>query len=97
MMICSTYHTVLNASLGTAKFEQDMLFDIPFIADWRKLETIGNVKLILIICVKNVLIMIIKLAIKYLYRKKVFSAKHSLGNITYHGPLSQFIQINKQS
>jgi hypothetical protein len=31
-----------------------------------------------------------------LYRKKVFSAKHSLGNITNHGPLSQFIQINNQ-
>jgi hypothetical protein len=36
-MIRSTYHTVLNASPGAAKFEQDMLFDIPFIADWRKI------------------------------------------------------------
>ncbi len=36
--ICSTYHTVLKASPGTAIFGCDMLFDIPFIADWNKLE-----------------------------------------------------------
>ena len=32
--IRSTYHTVLKASPGAAIFEQDMLFDIPFVADW---------------------------------------------------------------
>jgi hypothetical protein len=31
--IPSTYHTVLKASPGAAIIEQDMLFDIPFIAD----------------------------------------------------------------
>jgi hypothetical protein len=36
--ICSTYHTVLKASPGAAIFGQDMLFDIPFIADWRKIR-----------------------------------------------------------
>jgi hypothetical protein len=36
-MICSTYHAVLNASPGAAKFEQDMLFNIPFIADCRNI------------------------------------------------------------
>jgi hypothetical protein len=35
--IRSTYHTVLIASPGAAIFGQDMLFDIPFMADWRKL------------------------------------------------------------
>ncbi len=35
--ICSTYHTVLKASLGAAIFGWDMLFDIPFVADWRKI------------------------------------------------------------
>ena len=35
--IGSTYHTVLKASPGTAIFEQDLLFDIPFVADWRKI------------------------------------------------------------
>jgi hypothetical protein len=36
--ICSTYHTVLKASPGAAIFGQDMLFDIPFIADcWKKI------------------------------------------------------------
>jgi hypothetical protein len=31
----STYHTVLKASPGAAIFGQNMLFDIPFIADWQ--------------------------------------------------------------
>ncbi len=33
----STYHTVFKASPGAAIFERDMLFDIPFIADWQKI------------------------------------------------------------
>ncbi len=33
--IRSTYHTVLKASPDAAIFGRDMLFDIPFIADWR--------------------------------------------------------------
>jgi hypothetical protein len=35
--ICSTHHTVLKASPGVAIFGQDMLFDISFIADWKKI------------------------------------------------------------
>ncbi len=35
--ICSTHHTVLKASPGAAMFGQDMLFDILFIADWKKI------------------------------------------------------------
>ncbi len=35
--IPSTYHTVLKASPGAAIFGRDMLFDIPFIANWNKL------------------------------------------------------------
>jgi hypothetical protein len=35
--IRSAYHTVLKASPGAAIFGQDMLFDIPFIADWQKI------------------------------------------------------------
>jgi hypothetical protein len=35
--ICSTHHTVLKASPGAAIFWQDMLFDIPFIADCHKI------------------------------------------------------------
>ncbi len=31
------YHMVLNASSGAAIFGQDMLFDILFMADWRKI------------------------------------------------------------
>ncbi len=32
-----TYHTVLKASPGAAIFGQEILFDIPFIADWQKI------------------------------------------------------------
>ncbi|MFM8588489.1 MAG: RNase H-like domain-containing protein [Bacteroidota bacterium] len=35
--IRSTYHTVLKASPGAAIFGRDMLFDIPYIADWKKI------------------------------------------------------------
>eukprot|EP00804_Cyclotella_cryptica_P015760 CCRYP_013407-RA/>CCRYP_013407-RA protein AED:0.31 eAED:0.31 QI:0/-1/0/1/-1/0/1/0/237 len=35
--VCSTYHTVLKASPGAAIFVRDMLFDIPFLADWNKI------------------------------------------------------------
>ena len=35
--IRSTYHTVLKASPGAAIFGRDMLFDIPYIADWYKI------------------------------------------------------------
>ena len=34
--IRSTYHTVLKASPGAAIFGRDMLFDVPFLADWNK-------------------------------------------------------------
>ena len=37
--ICSTYHTVLKSLPGAAVFGRDMLFDIPYIADW---TSIGN-------------------------------------------------------
>jgi hypothetical protein len=36
-VIRSTYHTVLKASPGAAIFGRDMLFDIPFLADWNKI------------------------------------------------------------
>ncbi len=35
--VCSSYHTVLKASPGAAIFGQNMLFDVPFIADWQKI------------------------------------------------------------
>ena len=33
----STHHTVLNSTPGAAIFGRDMLFDIPYIADWTKI------------------------------------------------------------
>jgi hypothetical protein len=35
--ICSTYHTVLKASPGAAIFGQDMLANIPIVADWKQI------------------------------------------------------------
>jgi hypothetical protein len=35
--ICSTYHTVLKASPGAAIFGHNMLFNIPFMANWNKI------------------------------------------------------------
>jgi hypothetical protein len=35
--ICSTYHMVLKASPGAAIFGRDMLFNIPFVAEWHKI------------------------------------------------------------
>ncbi len=36
-VIPSTYHTVLKASPDAAIFTRNMLFDIPFIADWKQI------------------------------------------------------------
>ncbi len=35
--VCPTYHTVLKTSPGAAIFGRDMLFDVPFLADWKKI------------------------------------------------------------
>jgi hypothetical protein len=37
LAIHSTYHTVLKASPAAAIFGRDMLFDIPFVADWKQI------------------------------------------------------------
>ncbi len=34
--ICNTYHTVLGSMPGQTIFGRDMLFKIPYLADWRK-------------------------------------------------------------
>ncbi len=66
-VICSTYHTVLKASPGAAIFGCDMLFDVPFIADWKQ---IGELRQSMTDRnndnkYKNVSITITKLMIKY--------------------------------
>ena len=35
--IRSTYHTVLKSTPGAAIFGRDMLFDIPYVADWNEI------------------------------------------------------------
>jgi hypothetical protein len=54
-----------------------MLFNIPFIADWKKLETTGSTRLIAThpMRTQNELIGIMQLVTKYKYRKIVSSEK----------------------
>ncbi len=63
--ICSPYHMVLKASPGAAIFGRDMLFNIPFRAEWHK---IGEQRQSLTNCDnqhKNELTMITRSEIKY--------------------------------
>ena len=48
----STYHTVLKTSPGTVIFGRDMLFDMPFIADWTKIGEDRQCQLIATLLVK---------------------------------------------
>jgi hypothetical protein len=65
--IFSTYHTVLKASPGNPIFGPDMLFDIPFVANWNKIGDYGNAKPILTQHARTArkLIMITKFAIRF--------------------------------
>ena len=36
LVVCSTHHTILGYSLEAAVFGQDMLFDLPYLADRRQ-------------------------------------------------------------
>ena len=65
--IQSTYHTVLRASAGAAVFGWDMLFVIPFIADWKKIGDFrqSQTDLNTIRENKKGLILIIKLVIRF--------------------------------
>jgi hypothetical protein len=51
--IHSTHRTILKASPGTAIFGRDMLFDIPFIADWNKVRDYRQRQTNLIMARKN--------------------------------------------
>ena len=43
--ICATHHTVLQSMPGAAIFGWDMLFDIPYIADWNAMSGVLGTKL----------------------------------------------------
>jgi hypothetical protein len=95
--IRSTHHTVLKASPGAEIFGQYILFDIPFIADWK---TIGEHRQRLTVCNtdrenEERIDYDYKVARKYLYGMKLYSAKHSpYGNMT-HGQLQQSIRMEQ--
>ena len=36
-VVCLTYHTVNKSMPGVAIFDRDILFDIPYLADWNKI------------------------------------------------------------
>ena len=83
--IRSTYHTVLKASPGAVIFGRDMLFDIPFLADWNKIgeyrqhQTDHNTKHEK----SHMLIGILKLAIKYSCIKMLhWKCQQHFGNVS---------------
>ncbi len=91
--IPSTYHTVLKASPGAAIFRRDMLFNLPFTADWYK---IGEYRQSLTdrnnecenkqrIDYNDALFMITKLVIKYSLLKMVYSTNLSPNLVKNHG------------
>ncbi len=95
--ICSTYHTVLKASPGAAIFGQDMLFDIPFIADWQKIEECRQRSTDLNNARKNEgrIDYDYKVGQKVLVQKKVSSANLSPYGIESFGSLRQSIQMEQ--
>ncbi len=95
--ICPTYHTVLKTSPGAAILGQDMLFDILFIAYWKK---IGEHRQIITdltppMKMKAGLIMITKLVRKYFYGKLVYSAMQNPGISKTPGHLRQSIRMEQ--
>ena len=93
--ICSTYHTVLKASPGAAIFCRDMLFNIPFLADWNKIGDYRQCQTDLIPNMKteHARIGITRLVIKYCYGKAVSSANQKAIMNVIHGLSHQFIQM----
>eukprot|EP00804_Cyclotella_cryptica_P020535 CCRYP_003389-RB/>CCRYP_003389-RB protein AED:0.06 eAED:0.06 QI:87/-1/1/1/-1/0/1/70/125 len=93
--VCSTYHTVLNTSPGAAIFGRDMLFDVPFIADWSKIGEYrqkqtnrntqrGN---------NSQVHWDYQSGDKVLCIKTVYSAKQKVGMKVILGPSRQFIRM----
>jgi hypothetical protein len=93
--IRSTYHTVLKASPGTAIFGWDMLFDIPFLAGWNKIgDYRQHQKDLNTECeTEHAETGIKKSAIKYCYRKMVFSANQNAIMKVILGLSHLFIQM----
>jgi hypothetical protein len=86
-VIHSTYHTVIKASPGAAIFGQDMLVDIPFLADWNKIGefSILNVK------INHAMTGTTMLVIKYRYGKMVSSTNQKVIMNVILGLSHQFI------
>jgi len=93
--IHSTYHTVLKASPGMAIFGQDILFDIPFLADWKKIEDYRQCQTDLNTECENKHTEsgIIKSAIKYCYGKMVSSTNQRAVMNVILGLSHLFIQM----
>ena len=95
--ICSTYHTVLKASPGAAIFGRDMLFDIPFLADWKKIGDHRQCQRDLNTEreIAHIVIGTTKLVIKYFLEKMVSSAYLRVVMNVILRPSHQFIQMGQ--
>ena len=95
--ICSTYHTVLKASPGAAIFGWDMLFDIPFLADWNKIGERRKHRTGLDTAHENRSRRDwdYQVGDKYFFEKMVLSAKQRVGMKVILGLSHQFIQMGQ--
>ena len=84
--VCSTFHTVLKTSPGAAIFGRDMLFDIPFLADWSKIGEYKQLQYGLGLSTRGLM---------YLSLKTVSSAKAKDGMKVNLGQSHQLIQMAK--
>ena len=84
--ISSTYNTVQKASPGAAIFGWDMLFIIPFFADWNKIGEHRHTKLTSPCSGKiaHAMIEITKLAISYFLEEMVSSTNQKVGMKVIH-------------
>jgi hypothetical protein len=92
--IFSPYHIVLRASPDAIIFGQDMLFDIPFIANW---NTIGDHRqsktdLITEREIAHIMIRTTKLVIKYFLEKMISSENQRVGINVILGLSHHFVQ-----
>jgi hypothetical protein len=95
--ICSTYHTVLIASPGAAIFGCEMLFDIPYIADWNKIGDYRQCQTDLNTSRES------KQHVDYDYKvgdrvlvwKDGILCKTEVGMTVNHGPSRQFIRMEQ--
>jgi hypothetical protein len=91
----STYHTILKAFPGVGIFGCDMLFEIPFIADWNKIGDYRQCQTNLSTARKNSkqVNYDYKVGYKFLLKQEGILCKAETHTAKSHGLSQQFIQM----